>query len=173
MILVAMTGLPGTGKSTLAHALADALPALVLDKDRVRAALFSTAVDYSAAQNDFCMKVIYQTAAFLLQRDPSRAVIIDGRTFATQAQREALREAAWKMDATLHIIECVCAETTALARLAHDAAAGSHPAADRDAALYWRVRARWEPIPAPKLVIDTGAPLETSVVRSLDYLTEV
>ncbi len=173
MTLIAMAGLPGTGKSTLARALADALPAVVLDKDRVRAALFSSAVDYSAAQNDFCLSVIYQTAAFLLQQDPNRAVIIDGRTFATQAQRETLREAASKTGATLHIIECVCAEPTALARLAHDAATGAHPAADRDAALYRRVQARWDPIPAPKLVIETDAPLKTCVARCLDYLTEV
>lgn len=173
MTLIAMAGLPGTGKSTLARALAEALPAVVLDKDRVRGALFSAAVDYSAAQNDFCLNVIYQTAAFLFRRDPSRAVIIDGRTFATRSQREALREAASEMGAVLGIIECVCAEATALARLAHDAATGAHPAADRDAALYRRVKARWEPIPAPKLVIDTDAPLETCVARCLDYLQEV
>lgn len=173
MTLIAMAGLPGTGKSTLTRALADALPAVVLDKDRVRAALFSSVVDYSAAQNDFCLSVIYRTAAFLLRRDPRRVVIIDGRTFATRAQREALREAASKIGATLHIIECVCAEPTALARLAHDATTGAHPAADRDAALYRRVKARWESISAPKLVIDTDAPLEVCVARCLNYLKEV
>ena len=173
MTLIAMVGLPGTGKSTVARALAEALPAVVLDKDRVRAVLFSSAVDYSAAQNDFCLSIIYQTAAFLLRRDPSHAVIIDGRTFATQARRMALREAASEMGAVLHIIECVCAEATALARLAHDAATGAHPAADRDAALYRRVKARWEPIPAPKLVVDTDVPLETCVARCTNYLKEV
>ena len=35
-MLIAMAGLPGTGKSTLATALADALPAVVLDKDKLR-----------------------------------------------------------------------------------------------------------------------------------------
>jgi adenylylsulfate kinase len=39
-MLIAMAGLPGTGKSTLANALANALGAAVLNKDRVRAALF-------------------------------------------------------------------------------------------------------------------------------------
>jgi adenylylsulfate kinase len=173
-MLIAMAGLPGTGKSTLAQALTEALPAVVLDKDQVRAALFPPAVlDYSAAQNDHCMDVIYRTAAFLLQRRPEQHVIVDGRTFATRPQRIALREAASKMGAVLHVIECVCAEATALARLAHDAAMGSHPAADRDPALYRRVRARWEPISAPKRVIDTDASLETCVARCLDYLREV
>ena len=38
-LLIAMAGLPGTGKSTLAAALAEALPAVVLDKDKLRAGL--------------------------------------------------------------------------------------------------------------------------------------
>ena len=46
---VLFAGLPGTGKSTLARALAERLGAAVLDKDRVRGALFPGALtDYSA-----------------------------------------------------------------------------------------------------------------------------
>ena len=37
---VLFAGLPGTGKSTLARAIAGRLGAAVLDKDRVRGALF-------------------------------------------------------------------------------------------------------------------------------------
>ncbi len=36
LMLIVMVGLPGTGKSTLAKALARALPGLVLNKDRAR-----------------------------------------------------------------------------------------------------------------------------------------
>jgi predicted kinase len=39
-MLIAMAGLPGSGKSTLATCLEPRLGAVVLDKDRVRAALF-------------------------------------------------------------------------------------------------------------------------------------
>src|SRR5262249_39463493 len=52
-VLVAMAGLPGSGKSTLAACLERELGAVVLDKDRVRAALFPPRVlDYSAAQDE-------------------------------------------------------------------------------------------------------------------------
>jgi adenylylsulfate kinase len=53
-MLIAMAGLPGSGKSTLAARLEERLGAVVLDKDRVRAALFPPRVlDYSAAQDDW------------------------------------------------------------------------------------------------------------------------
>ena len=40
-MIVIMAGLPGTGKSTLARALAQRLAGAVLDKDEIRAALFA------------------------------------------------------------------------------------------------------------------------------------
>ena len=167
-----MAGLPGTGKSTLARALARELGAVVLDKDRIRAALFPPAViDYSAAQNDFCMAVVYRTAAFLLGQAAARPVIVDGRTFGRSIQVQALQKAAQTMAARLYIVECVCAEATALARLAGDVAQGAHPAADRGPALYARIKVGWVPITAPKLVVDTDAPLENCLARCLTYLT--
>jgi predicted kinase len=64
-MLIAMAGLPGTGKSTLAHHLAHALAAIVLDKDVIRAALFPPAwVEYSTEQDDFCMSVMFRVSAY-------------------------------------------------------------------------------------------------------------
>ena len=52
-MLVAMAGLPGTGKSTLARQIAEAIRGVVLCKDIVRATLFPAPVlDYSAEQDE-------------------------------------------------------------------------------------------------------------------------
>lgn len=60
-MIIAMAGLPGVGKSTLARALAARLDAVVLDKDRIRASLFPPShVDYSRDQDDFCIDVMYR-----------------------------------------------------------------------------------------------------------------
>src|SRR5436305_8496198 len=86
-MLIAMAGLPATGKSALADRLAAALGGVVLNKDRVRAALFPPpALDYSAEQDDLCMRAIYRAAAYTLRTSPGVAVIIDGRTFSRAAQ---------------------------------------------------------------------------------------
>jgi hypothetical protein len=68
-------------------------------------------------------------------------------------------------------LECVCAERSALARLAEAMAQNTHPAANRTPELYRQIREAWEPIDGPKLVIDTDANLDSCVDRALRYLT--
>ena len=172
-MLIVMAGLPGTGKSTLARALANALDAIVLDKDRVRAALFSPdAIEYSAAQDDFCVEVMLQTARYSLQQNPARPIILDGRTFSRRYQIGTVVEAAHRMQPSIKLIQCVCSDTTALARLARDIENSAHPAQNRDAILYHAVKARFEPITIPHLTVDTDDPLEACIRACLCYLSE-
>ena len=82
---VMFAGLPGTGKSTLARALAERLGAAILDKDRVRGALFPGALtDYSAEQDQLCMRAMLEAAAYLTERRRVEYIFFDGRTFSTQ-----------------------------------------------------------------------------------------
>jgi predicted kinase len=170
--ILAMAGLPGTGKSTLAEALAAHLPACRLDKDTIRRCLIpQEEVDYSSEQNDFCMEVLFATAAYLLKRRPARVVIIDGRPFARRVQLQRLKEFAERIPADLKIIECVCPDDIVLARLRNQA--HPHPAANRDLSLYLRLKREWEPIQHPRLVLDTSAPLSECLARCLEYLVRL
>lgn len=166
-----MAGLPGTGKSSLARALAERLPAAVLDKDRIRATLFEPGyVEYSREQDDFCLEIMLKTAGYLLAKDGGRHVIMDGRTFSRRYQRERVFQFCRTAGATWAILECVCCERTALDRLDYAMAEGTHPAANRTPELYERVRDLWEPIDEPKLVIDTDDAFEFGIQRALEYL---
>jgi len=155
--LIALAGLPGTGKSTLARALAPVLGAPVLDKDEVRAARFPPEqIEYSREQDDACMRAIHaQVEALAAGRAPP-CVLLDGRTYSRREQVASLRDLAGRLGAPLLIVECVCDEATALERLARDGARGSHPAANRGPALHRRLAAQAEPIEPPKLVLDTA-----------------
>lgn len=153
-----MAGLPGAGKSWLASRLADRAAAPILNKDTVREALFpGPLTDYSAQQDDHVVSILLDTALFLFKRDPSRPVILEGRTHARAYQVEMVNAFAAAHGIETRWIECVCAEQTALGRLASDIASSSHPARNRDASLYLRQRDAWQQIPPPKLVVDTEA----------------
>ena len=171
-MIVIMAGLPGTGKSTLARALAQRLPGAVLDKDTIRAALFQPPahVEYSLAQDDFCQEIMLQTAAYLLAKDAGLHVLLDGRTFSRVYQRERVIEFCPQVGTTWAMLECVCTEQTALRRLAEAMAQNTHPAANRTPELYRQIREAWEPIDCPKLVIDTDANVDSCVDRALRYL---
>jgi predicted kinase len=171
-MMVIIAGLPGTGKSTLARALAQRLPGAVLDKDAIRASLFRPAyVEYSLSQDDFCGEIMLQTAAYLLSKHPELHVLLDGRTFSRRYQRDRVIEFCSQAGTASAILECVCSEASALGRIAEAVAATSHLAANRTPELYREIREAWEPIDQPKLVIDTDETLESCVDRALRYLT--
>lgn len=166
-MIVAMAGLPGAGKSTLACALATRLHAVVLDKDRIRAGLFPAShVDYTPDQNGFCVEVMYRTTEWLLRRGHAPVVILDGCTYTRANQIATLRQMAADLSEPLRVIECVCADQLALTRIADDR---NHPAGNRDAALYRELQAAAHPVTGPKLVVDTGRPLPVCVADCVAY----
>jgi predicted kinase len=172
-MIVMMTGLPGSGKSTLARAIARRLPGMVLDKDVIRAALFEPdQIEYSQEQDDFCQEIMLQTAGYLLRKHPAGNVLLDGRTFSRRYQREGVFAFCRQSQARVAILECVCAEDTAIKRLTEAVVKNTHLAANRTAALYYRIREVWEPIESPKWVVDTDTELESCVEEALCYLLD-
>jgi predicted kinase len=173
-MLIAMAGLPGTGKSTLADRLAATLNGVILSKDVVRAALFPPPVlDYSPAQDDAAMSVVFAAARIILAADPNRVVILDGRTFRRSAQVADLLAIARDIGQEPVVIECVCDDDVARTRLDRDAAAGGHPAGNRTAALYAAVKSAAEPLTLPRLTLDTGRlTLDECHAAILNYLRQ-
>ncbi len=168
-----MAGLPGTGKSTLANRLAAALGGVILSKDVVRAALFPAPVlDYSPTQDEIAMSAVYRAAASILKGRHARPVFLDGRTFSKPGQLDAPRELAAALGVPFRVVECVCADDVAHARLAADHAAGTHLAGNRTPDLYAQAKAAAVPLTEPKLTLDTGAlPVEECERRARAYLS--
>ncbi len=151
---VLCAGLPGTGKTTLARALAERCNAAVLDKDRVRAALFpGRLTDYSEPQDQLCLRAMMAAALYLTERNRIDYIFFDGRTFSTRAHIDEVLRAANQAGARWRILYVTCSDAVAEERLAHTDPA--HPAQNRDAALYRKLQQLAEPILQAHLQVDT------------------
>ncbi len=166
-----MAGLPGTGKSALARALAQRVEGVVLDKDFIRASIFPRRlIEYSTEQDDFVVELMLRVAEYLLRCEPERVVILDGRPFSKKYQVEAVVAFCRRVSTPWRIIECTCSEKVALRRLRTDAAGGRHVAENRNAELYREVKAQFQGIRRPTLVVRTALRLETCVEKVEEYL---
>jgi predicted kinase len=166
---VIFAGLPGTGKSTLARALAERLGAAILDKDRIRGALFPDALtDYSLEQDQLCMRAMLEAAAYLTERRRVKYVFFDGRTFSTRGQIEEVLLAAKQAAAPWRILHVRCEDAVAEERLTRSDP--GHPAKNRDPALYRKIKQHFEPILQPRLEVDTTAGMERELAAVEAYL---
>jgi predicted kinase len=166
-----MAGLPGTGKTTLARALAARLSGSVLSKDQIRHAVFSPEdVEYSEEQDDFCIEIMLNAAAFLFKRNSKRYVFLDGRPFSRSYQVDHVVQFAKSVDQPWRIVECICSEESAQRRLSSNAQL-DHPAGNRTFDLYLEVKSRFEQITMPKVIIDTEQPLQACIEQVLESLS--
>jgi len=165
-MLVVFRGLPGTGKSHLVSALVRERPGfLVLSRDSLRASMFPHPT-FAADEKDLVDDIIVSMAELLLQRQ--RDVVIDGMALSSARRVEQFVRAAESRGAELRIVQCVCAEKTALDRIARDT--GAHPAGDRGESLYLETRKRFEPIAHPFLTVSTDEDPARSLAMILGYL---
>jgi predicted kinase len=171
-VIIALAGLPGVGKTTLAEQLARHIPgALLLSKDAVRHAMFGTEhTTYTRDQDDHCIRLLFATAVWQWLRAPATTVVLDGRTWLGPGQFHNLRSFAATQQQSLLLLECVGPSDVARARLAADLQRGLHPAGNRTPQLHRELAATAVPITGPKLLLDTGKPVATNLGIVLRHL---
>ncbi|HEX6711611.1 MAG TPA: AAA family ATPase, partial [Rubrobacter sp.] len=157
--LIAMTGLSGTGKSTVAAALARALDIPVFTSDVVRKALAGQAGPAPAAWEQGLyaperIEATYERLWTLATQTlaTGRATILDA-TFLDEKRRERLAAVARAAGVPLVLVETVCDEETALGRILTRARRGASRS-DATVEVYRRQRAAALASPLP---VPTGA----------------
>ena len=137
-MLIALAGLPGAGKSTLAKRLQARLHAEIVSRDTIRMAEFPDWGDRAAKRAAF--EIVRLDVGLLLRAGAT--VIVDGATLATRAERGELRELAAAMAVPFIVLWLDLPPEVAARRLAGDR---HESPPDRQPALVHAVAARFEP----------------------------
>lgn len=158
-LVVALIGLPGAGKSTLANALAERLDLRLANRDLIARALFPQCThslpEKRAAFHALLLAVEVNGAL-------GESTVIDGMTFSSRGDLDRVARIAAKYDLVLVPIWLDLPAEVAKARIGADRKSGRyHPADDRTPALVDAVLARFErPLPTVP-VIDALLPANT------------
>lgn len=147
-LVVALMGLPGSGKSSLLQALPPEHQMPVIDRDAIRAAMFPEPFD-SRAEKDAAISAVWAALAARLKF--GQRVVIDGMTFASQRNRDQVARIARAQNAqVLEVMLDVPPEICA----ARVAAQTGHPSPERTPVLVYEVAARFAPVSADALYLD-------------------
>ncbi len=163
-VVVAVSGIIGSGKSTAAGRISDMLKLPVVDSDRTRKQLLGKTVTeplsadaYSREMTTRVYDEVFRRAGCVL--DSGRGVILD-TSFRTRASRRRALELAQSRNLPLLFVECHVPRNVALARLRERAQGPS--ISDGRAELYDQFAASFEPIdevgPSQLLRLDTSLP---------------
>lgn len=171
--VVAVGGIIGSGKSTVADRVAAEMSAPVIDTDRTRKAMMgvdaSCPVHHAAWQGAYdpaCTEKVY--AEVLRRADvvlaSGRPVVLDA-SFGSRDMRQAAQDLACRHNVAFRFIECRADPSVCRSRLA--ARAGAHGVSDGRLEIFDAFCARVEPVvelsPDDHIVLDTTRPLEESI----------
>jgi predicted kinase len=166
--LVMLAGLPGTGKSTLARRLAEALPAVIIESDRVRQTLFDPP-GYGAEESRRVHLVCHILMGWYLRH--YYHVVYDA-TNLYEYHRQLVYRLAERSGARLVVAEVTASQEVVRQRLAPRRREPSSPPSqenysDADWDVYVTMRRRAEPIQRQHLRLDTSQGDLDSAIQEL------
>ncbi|MFH1237222.1 MAG: AAA family ATPase [Candidatus Aenigmatarchaeota archaeon] len=148
--LILVCGLPGTGKTSVAEAIAKKTNARILSTDILRKELLSNPA-YTEDEKTLVYSMLFNMAGMLLK--DGRNVVLDG-TFYKKELRDNVRELATKTRSGLFVVEVVCDESVVRQRL--EKRCKTCCASDADFAVYKKLRKSFEQIKEKHFTIDTS-----------------
>ena len=135
-MLILIIGLPGTGKTTFAQALASAIDAQHINSDRIRKQLGKRGLYDTASKKAVYDDMLRRTTQYIKE---SKDTIVDS-TLYKRSIREPFLQLAAHFKIPLRIIELKAAEKTIQERVRID-----RPYSEADFAVYQKIKAAYEP----------------------------
>jgi predicted kinase len=154
-VLILLSGLPGSGKTTFARALAGRLPLRHVESDRIRRGI-SAQPSYTRLESSL---VFARVEAEVRGALADGCIALQDATNLTNNDRRRFLRLGAETGALMILIRLVAPEATIRERLGVPRVGHSQAGLE----VYERMRERPELIPAPVLVVDTRFPLEPAL----------
>jgi predicted kinase len=169
-VLVMLSGLPGSGKSTVARALVRRLAMAIVESDRVRKLLVDRPA-YTPGENERVFGAIYTAVEHLLAR--GIPVILDATSLTARDRRPGAAVAA-RSGARLVVAQIVASDAEIRRRLsARQARTGdAYDVSDAGVEVYTLMRARAEPPADPHIIINTDGDCSAGVDALADLIRQ-
>ena len=161
-MLLLITGLPGTGKTTVARAFAALSGATHLNSDVLRREL-GLMGHYSQEDKEKVYIALLQRAREALL--DGKTVVVDS-TFYKESIRAPFRALATECGVPLRWVEVQAGEQTLYARLSRP-----RPDSEADFQVYEKIRDQFEPLPEERLILNTDSETpESAAIKIQQYL---
>jgi predicted kinase len=165
--LIVLSGLPGTGKTEIAEALAVELGAPVFAKDWLEASLLQS----GEVVREQLGRIGYGLLTTLARRQLAlgQSVVLDSVAGITSI-REAWHGLARESGASWFVIECVCSDPEIHRRRLSERQRGIPGWRELDWSEVQRVQSYFVPWSEERLILDSVAPISENVARAVAYV---
>jgi len=157
---IAVSGLPGTGKSHFCRELLKILPALLIESDAVRKMLFNSPT-YSFEESSYVFRLIHKLIEKLLSKGIS--VILDA-TNLTERNREYLYDIADRLKVKLILVKVTAPSALARQRLMKRQLDILNKS-DADVAVYDKMLPALEEIHRKHITVNTARDISSAIQK--------